>query len=165
MKTRRLVFLALLTAIAVTIFLVEAQIPIPIAGVKLGLANIVTLFAIYLLGPWDALLVLVLRCTLGSIFSGQMMAFLYSITGGLLSWAVMLLMKRLTTERQIFIVSILGSIAHNVGQILVAVLVTGTPALMIYLPVLLISGILAGLFTGLAGQYLVLHLQKLKKTL
>lgn len=164
MKTRRLVFLALLTAIALTIFLVEAQIPlpIPVAGVKLGLANIVTLFALCLLGPWDALAVLVLRCLLGSIFSGQMMAFLYSITGGLLSWATMCLVRKITTDRQIFTVSISGSILHNAGQILVAILVAGTPGLIVYFPVLLISGIVTGVFTGVAAQYLVLHLQKLR---
>lgn len=164
MKTRRLVFLALLTAIALTIFLVEAQIPlpIPVAGVKLGLANIVTLFALCLLGPWDALAVLVLRCLLGSIFAGQMMAFLYSIVGGLLSWVTMCLVREITTDRQIFAVSISGSILHNAGQILVAILVAGTPGLIVYFPVLLVSGIVTGIFTGAAAQYLVLHLQKLR---
>ncbi|MEA4965119.1 MAG: Gx transporter family protein [Oscillospiraceae bacterium] len=164
MKTKRLVFLALLTAVALSIYLVEAQIPVPIpvAGVKLGLANIVTLFALCMMGPWDALTVLLLRCFLGSLFSGQMVSFLYSVVGGILSWAVMLGMRRITTERQIFIVSIVGSIFHNLGQILVAMVVTGTPGILYYLPVLLISGIVAGAFTGIAAQYLMLHLNRLK---
>ena len=164
MKTRRLVFLALLTAIALSIYLVEAQIPlpIPVAGVKLGLANIVTLFALCLIGPWNALTVLVLRCLLGSIFAGQMIAFLYSITGGLLSWTVMCLVRKITTDRQIFAVSVSGSIFHNAGQILIAILVTDTPGLIVYFPVLLVSGIVTGVFTGLVAQYLVLHLQKLR---
>lgn len=159
-----MVWLSLLTAIALTIFMVEAQIPapIPVAGVKLGLANIVTLFTLCILGPWDALVVLLLRCVLGCVFSGQITALFYSITGGLLSWLVMLLMCRITTDKQIFAVSIVGSIFHNIGQIIVAILMTGTPGLIVYLPVLLISGILAGAFTGAAAQYLILHLRKLK---
>lgn len=164
MKTKRMVWLSLLTAIALTIFMVEAQIPapIPVAGVKLGLANIVTLFTICILGPWDALAVLLLRCFLGCIFSGQITALFYSIVGGLLSWFVMLLMRKITTDKQIFVVSIVGSICHNIGQIIVAILMTGTPGLIVYLPVLLISGMLAGAFTGAAAQYLILHIRRLK---
>ncbi len=164
MKIRRMVWLSLLTAIALTIFMVEAQIPmpIPVAGVKLGLANIVTLFTLCILGPWDAFVVLLLRCVLGCVFSGQITALFYSITGGLFSWLVMLLMRKITTDKQIFAVSIVGSIFHNIGQILVAIWMTGTPGLIVYLPVLLISGILAGAFTGFAAQYLILHLRKLR---
>ena len=161
MKIKRTVFLALLTAIALTIFMVEAQIPIPIPGVKLGLANIVTLFALYLLGPWDALIILLLRCSLGCILTGQPSTFLYSITGGILSLLVMLLLKNMTTEHQIFAVSVFGGIAHNIGQILAAALITHTPGLVYYLPVLLIAGVLAGIFTGFTAQYLIHHLQKL----
>lgn len=163
MKVRRLVFLGLLTAAALTIFLVEAQIPlpIPVAGVKLGLANVVTLFALCLLGPWDALAVLLLRCVLGSLLSGQVSALLYSLGGGLLSWAVMVPARKITTDRQIFAVSILGAMVHNLGQILVAVAVTATPGLFVYLPLLLASGIVTGAFTGLAAQSLTAHLRRL----
>ena len=161
MNAKRMVFLALLTAIALTIFMVEAQIPIPITGVKLGLANIVTLFALYLLGPWDALIVLTLRCGLGCILSGQPSTFLYSITGGLLSLFVMSLLKKVTTDKQIFVVSVFGGVSHNIGQILVAVCIARTPGLIYYLPVLLIAGILAGIFTGFAAQCTIRHLQKL----
>lgn len=163
MKTKRMVFLSLLTAVALAIYLVEAQIPlpVPVAGVKLGLANIVTLFALYFLGPWDALVVLLLRCFLGSLFSGQMVSFFYSLAGGLLSWLMMLGMQKITTGKQIFVVSMAGGIAHNVGQILVAMAVTGTPGIVYYLPILLISGLLTGVFTGVAAQYLVLHMNRL----
>jgi len=83
--------LALLTAIALTIFMAEAQLPplVPIQGVKLGLANIVTVYAVFVLGPRDALLILSARVFLGAVFSGQMMTLLYSAGGGLLAWAVM----------------------------------------------------------------------------
>ena len=90
MDARRIARMALLTAIALTIFLVEAQLPplAPIPGVKLGLANIVTVWALFALGPLDALLILLARVILGSVFSGQLMALLYSLSGGLLCWLV-----------------------------------------------------------------------------
>lgn len=163
-RTRHTVFLGLLTAAALSLFLVESLIPIPIpvAGVKLGLANIVTLAVLWCFGARDALTVLLLRCALGSLFSGQLISLLYSLTGGLLSLLVMLLARRLVTERQIFVLSILGGIAHNVGQIAVAVAVTGTPGILIYLPVLLLAGLLAGAFTGLCAQFLIPRLEKLR---
>ena len=85
--------MALLTAIALTIFMAEAQIPnpIPIPGAKLGLANIVTVYAMFVLGPRDTLMILLARVFLGSVFSGQMMTFWYSMAGGLACFAVMLL--------------------------------------------------------------------------
>ena len=96
---RRVTRLALLTAIALTIFMVEAQIPVavPIPGVKLGLANIVTVYTVFALGAGDALLVLVSRVFLGAVFSGQMMTLLYSLGGGLLCWLAMVELKRLLT--------------------------------------------------------------------
>ena len=102
---RRITLLALLTAIALTIFLVEAQLPvlIPIPGVKLGLANIVTVYAMFVLGPFDALLILCARVFLGAVFSGQMMTLLFSAGGGLLSWLVLLLLRRLLTPGQIWL--------------------------------------------------------------
>ena len=85
--TRRITLLALLTAIALTIFMIEAQLPVlvPIQGVKLGLANIITVYAVFVLGPGDALLILCARVFLGAVFSGQMMTLLYSMGGGLLA--------------------------------------------------------------------------------
>ena len=91
----RITRLALLTAIALTIFMAEAQLPVlPIPGVKLGLANIVTVYAMFVLGPRDALLVLSSRVFLGAVFSGQMMTLFYSGAGGLLSWSVLALLRR-----------------------------------------------------------------------
>ena len=86
--TRRITLLALLTAIALTIFMIEAQLPVlvPIQGVKLGLANIITVYAVFVLGPGDALLILCARVFLGAVFSGQMMTLLYSMGVGLLAW-------------------------------------------------------------------------------
>ena len=99
----RVVQLALLTAIALTIFMVEAQLPVlvPIQGVKLGLANIVTVYAVFALGPGDALLILLSRVFLGAVFSGQMSTLLYSAGGGLLCWLALCLLRRVLSRDQI----------------------------------------------------------------
>ena len=155
--TRQLSFMALLTAIALAIHVAEAQIPapVPIPGVKLGLANIVTVYAMFTLGPGPALMILVSRILLGSLFAGQVMSLFYFLAGGLLCYAVMLLLRRVLARKQIWVASVIGAVAHNIGQILVAVIVTRTPAIVSYLPILLLSGIAAGLFTGFAAQYLI----------
>ena len=162
-SARRLTRMALLTAIALTIFMAEAQLPAiapAIPGVKLGLANIVTVYAVFLLGPGDALLILSARVFLGAVFSGQMMTLLYSAGGGLLAWGVMVLLRRLLSERQIWLCSPVAAVGHNVGQLLVAAGVLRTWAVMAYLPYLLLAGVISDLFTGLCAQFLIAHLKK-----
>ena len=156
MELKKLTRDALLTAIALTIFMVEAQIPplVPIPGVKLGLANIVTVFALFTYGRRDALLILVVRVFLGSVFSGQIMTLLYSMSGGLLCFAVTVLLQKILTDKQLWVAGVIGAVFHNIGQIIVAIVVTGTPGIVVYLPVLLVSGIVTGLFTGLCAQFL-----------
>ena len=160
MKTNRITLMALLTTIALIIFMVEAQIPspVPLPGVKLGLANIVTVYAMFVLGPGPTLAVLLARVLLGSMFSGQMMALLYSLSGGLLCYFSMLVMRRLVTLKQIWVCSVVGAIFHNIGQVCAAVLITRTAGVAAYLPFLLVSGIVAGLFTGLCAQFLIARL-------
>ena len=160
----RVARLALLTAIALTIFLVEAQLPAaPIPGVKLGLANIVTVYAVFALGPRDALMVLCARVFLGAVFSGQMMTLLYSGSGGLLSWLALCLLCRLLDRKQMWLASPVAGMCHNVGQLLVAAGVMRTWAVLAYLPYLVIAGVVAGLFTGVAAQVLDGRLEKLRK--
>ena len=162
---RRITLLALLTAIALTIFMVEAQIPVPIAipGVKLGLANIVTVYAVFLLGPADTLLILCARVFLGAVFSGQMMTLLYSAGGGLLAWIVMVLLSKVLTRQQIWLCSPVAAVFHNIGQLTVAAGVLKSWAVMAYLPYLLLSGVVTGFFTGWCAQFLIAHLDKLKR--
>lgn len=162
MKARHLTTLALLTAIALILFTVEAQIPppVPIPGVKLGLANIITVYVMFRHGPRDALLVLLARVLLGSMFAGAAVTLLFSLGGGLLCWLVMLGLRRVLTERQLWVCGVLGAMAHNVGQIAVCVAVYGTTAVLVYLPALLLAGMAAGLFTGLAAQYLLARLRR-----
>jgi len=160
--TRRVTRMALLTAIALTIFMAEAQIPnpIPIPGIKLGLANIVTVYAMFVLGPADTLMILVSRVFLGSVFSGQMMTFFYSLSGGLVCYAAMLILRRVLTRKQIWVCSCVGGTCHNIGQLAAAILIARTPALIVYLPYLLLAGMAAGLFTGLCAQFLTARLDK-----
>ena len=160
----RVARLALLTAIALTIFLVEAQLPAaPIPGVKLGLANIVTVYAVFALGPRDALMILCARVFLGAVFSGQMMTLLYSGAGGLLSWLALCLLCRLLDRKQMWLASPVAGMCHNVGQLLAAAGVMRTWAVLAYLPYLVIAGVVAGLFTGVAAQVLDGRLEKLRK--
>ncbi len=161
MEVRRLTRMALLTAIALAIFVAEAQLPapVPIYGVKLGLANIVTVWAVFLLGPADAAMILLARVVLGCLATGQMMALLFSLGGGALCLLVSIPLSRVLTRKQMWVCSVAGAVAHNIGQILVAVAVTRTPELVVYLPVLLVSGIITGLFTGLCAQLLAGRLE------
>lgn len=156
MKTRRLTFCALLTAIALTIFMVEAQIPapIPVPGMKLGLANVVTVFAMFSLGPRDTLLILLSRIVLGSLFAGGS-TLPYSLAGGLACYLLMLPLRQILTQKQLWVCGALGALAHNLGQIAVAIAIARTPQLIIYLPMLLAVGIPAGGFTGLLTQLLL----------
>ena len=159
----RITRLALLTAIALTIFLAEAQLPAltAVPGVKLGLANIVTVYAMFALGPGDALLVLSGRVFLGAVFSGQMMTLIYSAAGGFLSWCVLCLLRRLLTGEQIWLASPVAAVFHNIGQLLAAAAVLRSWAVMAWLPYLIIAAILAGLFTGVAAQALLRRLSGL----
>ena len=163
--TRRTTLLALLTAIALTIFMIEAQLPVlvPIQGVKLGLANIITVYAVFVLGPGDALLILCARVFLGAVFSGQIMTLLYSMGGGLLAWIVMVGLRKLLTRKQIWLCSPVAAVFHNIGQLLVAAGVMKTWTVMAYLPYLLLSGIITGLFTGLCAQFLIGRLDKIQR--
>jgi heptaprenyl diphosphate synthase len=155
-KTKKLVFMALLTAISLVIWVIEAQIPpiVPVPGIKLGLASIVTLVTMVLLGRKEALGVLLVRVFLSCVFAGSFSAILFSLTGGLLSWAVMALVLGLFSQKQLWIVSVLGAIGHNAGQLLAAMAVTKTFSLIWYGPALLCAAIVTGVFTGVAAMYL-----------
>ena len=162
---RRLTRLALLTAIALTIFMVEAQLPVVtvVPGIKLGLANIVTVYAVFTLGPGDALMILSARIFLGAVFSGQMMTLIYSAAGGVLSWCVLLFLRKILDRRQIWLCSPVAGVFHNLGQLLAAAGVMKTWAVLAYLPYLVLAGIIAGLFTGVAAQVLINRLERLKQ--
>ena len=157
MKTGKLTLLALLTAIALTIFMVEAQIPalVPIPGIKLGLANIVTVFTVFALGPREGCLVLAARIFLGAVFAGNFSTFFYSAAGGALAIAVTIGLRKIVTKKQLWVAGALGAVAHSIGQMAMAVLLTSTPGLLAYLPVMVAVSVVTGTFTGLCAQFLV----------
>lgn len=154
MRARRLTELALLTAAALIIFVVELQIPnpFPIPGIKLGLANIISVYAVYHYRPGEVAAVVAARLALGAIFGGGIAALLYSASGALLCLAGMLPLSRVIDEKHMWMASVFGAILHNTGQMAVALAVTGTPQLLAYYPILLAAGCLAGAFTGLCAQ-------------
>ena len=155
--------MAALTTLALVVFIIEAQIPLPlpIPGAKLGLANTVTLFALFYgcnrklptYHAIDAFMMLVCRIILGAVFAGSGIAFIYSLTGGMLAFAAQAIMKRFVTSKQIWVCGATGAIFHNIGQVLAAMLITGTPSIAAYLPLLIIAGVLTGVITGLVTQF------------
>ncbi len=166
MKARKIALLGLLCAIALTIFLVEAQIPplVPIPGVKIGLSNIVTVFAVFFLGSREGAAVLAVRIFLGAVFAGNFSTILYSAAGGALAILTTVGLKRLLKPKQLWVAGCFGAMAHSVGQMAAAILISGTPGLLVYLPILMVCSIITGCFTGLCAQVLVLRGKKLWKT-
>lgn len=156
MDTKRLTRLALMTAVALILFTVELALPnlSPISGVKLGLANVVTVYTVYRYKPSEAAMVLLARIVLGTTFSGNVSSALYSLAGGVLCLLGMLLLKRVVPVRYMWLSSVFGAILHNTGQMAVATVLMGSTSVLAYYPVLTFSGCVAGLFTGLCAQYL-----------
>lgn len=154
-NTHKLVTLSLFTVIALTIFIVESAIvlPISIPGVKLGLANIITLLVLCNYKPFDAFLVLFVRILLSALFSGQMLMLFYSCMGGLFCFVIMSLLNRFLSGHFLVLTSIFGALAHNAGQLLAAYLVMRSVSVLTYLPFLTLSGIITGLFTGLCAHF------------
>lgn len=164
MKIKRLTELSLLTAIALIIFVIELQIPnlSPIAGVKLGLANIITVYAVYRYRWSEAALILLARIFLGSLFSSNPSAILYSLSGGFICLLGMLLLKKIIPENHLWLCSVFGAVLHNIGQIAAAVLIMRTSAVLLYLPPLILSGCIAGALTGFAAQLVLKRMSKNK---
>ena len=163
-KTKKLCFMAVLTAIALTIFMIENQLPspVPIPGIKLGLANIITLTAMAILGRKEAGAILAARIIMGAIFAGSPSTFIYSAAGGILAYIVMCMTIGLFKESQLWIVSALAAIAHNAGQLGACALIVKTPGIFAYAPILAASGVITGVFTGFAAIYLIRAVKKLK---
>lgn len=166
MQTKRLTLCGLLAALAVVLSLVERMFPldavVPVPGVKLGLANVVTLFALTRLRLRDALAILVCRVAIAALLMGSVTAFLFSLLGGLLAlfvmWALLHAEGRAVT---LLGVSVAGAAAHNIGQIAAAVLWMKTAAVVAYLPFLLVMSVPLGLITGLTASVALSHLKKI----
>ena len=167
MKIKRLAVLGLMTAVALILFTVEAQIPpiVPVPGVKIGLANIVTVFLVFAMGAKEGAAVLFCRVFLGAVFAGNFSTIFYSAAGGLGAILATIGLKRVLTLKQLWVAGSLGAVAHSVGQMAAAIAITATPELIVYLPVLIVISILTGCFTGLCAQTLLNRGDKLWKTI
>lgn len=157
MKIQKITLTAMLTGIALIIFIVEMQIPsfTHIPGIKLGLANVVTLFAIYAVDRKTAMSVLFLRILTGSVVAGNISALMYSAAGGVCCFLVMSVLSAYVPQKLLWAVSVAGAIFHNAGQLAVAWLATGSTAVFVYFPPLVLSGIVTGIFTGLCAYYVL----------
>lgn len=164
-KTSKIVYIGLLVSQALVLHIIERSIPVPFItpGAKLGLANLITVIALYTLdNKKDAFLVLFLRLILSTIFGGNLSSFMYSVSGGILSFISMIIVKEVFKEKVSIIgVSSTGAIFHNVGQLIIASLIVKNIGVMLYLPVLSIMGIGTGIFVGVTANYAVNHLKKI----
>lgn len=161
MSNKKIAYTGLFVALAFVFSYVEFLMPISIGipGVKLGLANLVVIAAIYTIGEKDALLLSVIRIVLVALTFGNFANLIYSIVGGLLSFGVMVLAKK-TGHFSVIGVSTLGGVFHNVGQILVAMLLLETSKLIYYLPVLIIAGTVSGVLIGILGGMVTVRIQR-----
>ena len=161
LSTRRLTRCAVLTALALALSVAEGLFPltvlVPLPGLRLGLANLVTIYALCAMSGREALLILVARCLLGALVGGNLSALAFSLGGGLLAFGVMWLLVR-CRRLSLFGVCIAGAAAHNTGQILSAMALMRTAAPLVYLPPLLLASVLTGAFTGWVTALLVKRL-------
>lgn len=164
-NTKKLTLLAVFTSFAIVLSIIESMIPVPIPvpGVKPGFANIVSIIVITIYGPIDAFVILIVRCLLGGIYSGNPISFALSITGGAFSIAVMFgLYKMWGKYLSIWSISVVGAIFHNIGQIVAALLILRDMAIVFYLPILLVSGIITGILTGVAAQNAMKYIKRIR---
>lgn len=158
MKVQKMALLGVLTAAAIVIAILESFIPsIGIPGVKMGLANIVILIILYELGIWEAGVVNLVRVLVVSLVRGTFlsMGFLMSLTGAALSFGVMVLFYLLIKKFSIIGVSVIGSVFHVTGQIIIAMIFLGSAYIFLYLPIIAISAIITGVFVGIIAQLII----------
>lgn len=164
-QTKHLVYMSLLVAMALALHLIERNIPVPFMtpGAKLGLANLVTVIALYTMNQKrDVMKIIVARLVLSAIFGGSVSGLMYGSMGALLSFVIMIIIKESLKEKVSIIgVSAAGAVFHNIGQLLVASLIVQNIGVMLYLPVLSLAGIVTGIFVGMAANYTVAHMYKL----
>lgn len=163
MAVKRMIFLSLLTAMALVVSLIEQSFPLPIGipGAKLGISNIIILVTLVLYGFRAALVVAVLKSVLLMLITGSITSFWYSLVGAVLSAVIMAVIFRFFTPTFSLIgVSEFGALAHNVGQLFVAMIVLDNPRIFYYLPVLTLIGVFSGYFVGLSTNYLTKHLKR-----
>lgn len=164
-KTKYMIYIAVLVAQGLVLSFIESLLPVPFIapGAKLGLANIVTVTAIYILPFSGALSVVILKVLLMAVTFGSLSSLLYSLAGGLLSLMMMIMTKKLfKLDVSIIGVSIVGAVFHNVGQLVIASLIIENQLIFSYLPILLIAAIPTGFFVGAVSKILISYLSRVK---
>lgn len=157
-KSKRILLCSLLLAIALVLHFVESLLPplIMIPGMKIGLANIITLIAFIFMSKKEALLITLLRIITGNIMGGSPSSLLYSVSGGITAFLVLLLLFPLF-PKNVWILSITAAVFHNIAQVFVAYLITGTIHVFLFLFPLTALAILSGAFTGITASYIAKH--------
>ncbi len=144
----------MMIALAMIFSYIESFVPVPVPGIKIGLTNVVVLFALFRFGEKEAGAINIVRIVLVGFTFGNMFSIVYSLSGGMLSLIVMIFMKK-SLKLDITAVSVAGGVSHNIGQIIVAMVVLNTSAISLYLPILWISGIVAGVIIGILGKEII----------
>lgn len=159
-KVKNIAMCGILTTLAMIFSYIDSliSIPIPVPGVRIGISNIAIITVLYIVGVKEAVIVNILRITLTSILFGNITSFWFSITGGMLSIVIMVLLKKIDTFSMVG-VSVAGGVSHNIGQIIAAVLIMETNAILYYLPVLLITGTFTGIIIGIVAAMVLKRLK------
>lgn len=160
-STKKIALCGVLTALAMIFSYIESVIPVPILvpGIKLGVANIAVITILYVLGVKEAIVINLLRIVLTSLLFGNVNSFLFSISGAALSLTIMIIMKKLDFFSCIG-VSVCGGVMHNIGQIIAAVFIMGSEAIVFYLPVLIVSGVFTGVVIGVVSGIVAKRVRK-----
>lgn len=155
MKIKKLSLSALLLAMSIAIYTLESFIPpIGIPGVKLGLSNIVTLISLMYLGKGYTALILFLRISVTSLINGTLISFMFSLFGGVFAFTVMSLLILFLPKKLIWAISVSGAVFHNIGQLTAAAILIENLSTLYYLPMLMLSALITGAFTGITAQFL-----------
>lgn len=156
-------YLGVFTALALIFSYLETFLPVPVGipGIKIGLANLLVVVAMYKLGVREAFVISVLRIVLSGFLFGNLFAIIYSLAGGILSFSVMVCLKK-RGSFSVFGISMAGGVFHNIGQILIAMYIVETVQIAYYIPMLLIAGVLTGLLIGVAANEILKRIKNLE---
>lgn len=156
-KTKKVTYLGLLAALSLGIYALESALPpiFPIPGIKPGLSNIITLYVLRRFGKKESSLVLFMRIALAGLLFGSGISIVYSLAGGFGALLIEIIIDAATKKKHLYITGAFGGLIHNMCQLLTASVIMGSAYVFSYAPYLAISGIITGLFTGLAASYLL----------
>lgn len=162
-NVHRTALCGLLTAMMLVLGFIESLIPVAagVPGIKLGLSNGVLIFALYMLDAPTAFVLMIVKVVLSGLLFGGVSAMLYAMAGGVLSMLTMMLLKKFNFH--MVVISMFGAVMHNVGQVVMAMLVLQTPKLMYYMAILMLVGLATGAVTGIAAKATISHIKKLRK--